>query len=54
MGDANRKAGTRTSLFHVTELPTDQSVQRGDRVTFGIEPDPKKPSRSRAVRVRVN
>jgi CspA family cold shock protein len=46
-------SGDADVFFHVTELPPDQCVQRGDRVTFGVEPDPKKPSRSRAVKVQV-
>ena len=45
--------GDQDVFFHVSDLPPQKSVQRGDRVTFGIEPDPKKPSRSRAVKVQV-
>ena len=46
-------AGDQDAFFHVSELPADQPVQCGDRVSFNIAPDPKKPSRSRAVKVRV-
>jgi cold shock protein len=41
-------------FFHVADLRPHQPVPRGDRVTFGAEPDQKKPSRSRAVKVRVH
>ena len=30
-----------------------QPVKHGDRVTFNIEPDVRKPNRMRAVKVRV-
>ena len=33
--------GDQDVFFHVTDLPPHQSVQRGNRVTFSIEPDPK-------------
>jgi cold shock protein len=46
-------SGDEDVFFHVSDLPPHQSVQRGDRVTFGIERDPKKPSRSRAVKVQL-
>jgi CspA family cold shock protein len=29
-------------FFHVTDLPPHQSVQRGDRVSFNIEPEPSR------------
>ena len=36
--------GDQDVFFHVTDLPPHQSVQRGNCVTFSIEPDPKNQS----------
>jgi cold shock CspA family protein len=54
-GFIKRDDGGPDTFFHIAELATPgKTVKRGDRVTFNIEPDIRKPSRMRAVKVRVH
>ena len=53
---APQGGGGRDDLFFhcsAVENTTFELLQVGQEVTFDVEPDPRNPSRSRAVRVRV-
>ena len=54
-GFIKRDDGGADVFFHIAELAMPgKTVKRGDRVTFNIEPDIRKPNRHRAVKVRVD